>query len=188
MNGVEYLDDYQKAVLDALKAIPWAVTVGIYPELPDNFRTPAIFLDIAKWFRSETEVGGNVTLNLSCMLYVVREFQTDDEPAGTEMGITETRVRNAALKMSDWVHGRQFGLGTAPAVFESAEPMFWQKGDTRPNHAIWGVEYSQLLAVGKDFFDEPDTPLLKAFWVGIFPDVGQSHKDDYHLIAKSEEE
>lgn len=187
MNGVEFLDEYQLAAIDDLKAIPWAKTVGIYPELPDDLITPAIFLDVSKWSRSEIEIGGNVTLNLTCMLYVVREYQIDDEPDEAVMGATETMVRNAALKMSDWVHGRQFGFGTAPANFESAEPAYWQKGDTRQNHAIWAVEYSQLLAVGKDFFDEPDAPLLKEFWLGIFPDVGAAHKDDYHLIAKSEE-
>lgn len=191
MNGVEYLDEYHKAVLEELKTIPWAATVGVYPDLPDNFTTPAVFLDVSKWTRSEIEIGGNVTLELSCVLFIVREFQLDEAADISEedkmIRSTEVRVRSAALKMSDWVHGRQFGTGTAPAVLESAEPLRWQSGDSLPNHAIWGVEYSQLLAVGKDFFDEPDTPLLKEFWLGIFPDVGAAHKEDYHLIAKSEE-
>jgi hypothetical protein len=188
MNGVEYLDEYQNAVLEELKKIPWAATVGVYPELPDDFETPAIFLDVSRWSRSETEIGGNVTLALDCILFIVRHIQSAEGVDETETGSTETRVRNAALKMSDWIHGRQFGIGTASASFENAEPMAWQSGDeTRADHAIWAVNYSQLLAVGVDIFDEPDAPIMKEFWLGVFPDVGADHKDDYELIAKSEE-
>ncbi|EMO5715829.1 hypothetical protein RVW00_000764 [Enterobacter bugandensis] len=188
MNGVNYLDEYQDAVLAELKTIPWAMTVGMYPELPDNFITPAVFLDVSRWDRSEVMIGGNVTVDLSCMLYVVRAYQTDEETIPDEGSAaenrTETRVRNAALKMSDWVHGRQFGSTTAPALFESADPMVWQDGDNCKNHAIWGVAYSQLLAVGEDFFEEPDAPLLKSFWLGIFPEVGAAHKDDYIQLLR----
>ncbi|AYN30003.1 hypothetical protein D8682_25305 [Buttiauxella sp. 3AFRM03] len=188
MNGVLYLDDYQNAVLAELKKIPWAVTVGIYPELTADFQTPAIFFDVSQWSRAEQENGGNVTLELTNMLYIVRHFESAQDVDENEIGSTETRVRNAALKISDWIHGKQFGPGTAPAVFENAEPMFWQKGeDVRPNHAIWGVSFTQRLAVGLDPFAEPDAPLLKEFWMGIFPEVGVAHKDDYVLVAKAED-
>ncbi|MHA1067010.1 hypothetical protein ACR9GP_24515 [Enterobacter ludwigii] len=191
MKGVEYLDEYQKTVLAELKTIPWALTVGMYPELPEDFITPAIFLDVARWGRSEVMIGGNVTVELSCTLYVVRAYQTDDDEAEedeAEQNKTETRVRNAALRMSDWIHGRQFGTTTAPALFESADPMVWQGGENRMNHAIWGVVYTQSLAVGKDFFEEPDAPNLKVFWLGVFPEVGAAHKDDYIRLSVDKEE
>lgn len=188
MNGVLYLDEYQAAVLAELKKIPWAATVGIYSEIPSDFPTPAIFFDVSRWSRADQENGGNVTLELSNVLFVVRHFESAEGVDESETGDIETRVRSAALKMSDWVHGRQFGPGTAPAVFDSAEPMFWQKGDdVRQDHAIWGVSFTQRLAVGLDPFDEPDAPLLKEFWLGIFPEVGAAHKDDYVLLAKAEE-
>lgn len=187
MNGIEYLSVYQDAVLAALREIPWARTVGAYPEMKADFATPALFFDVSQWARAEREIAGNVTVDLRGMIYIVRHYDEDREDESTE-GVTETRVRNAALKMSDWVHGRQFGSCTAPAVFEDAQPMIWQSGDdTRPNHAIWSVAFSQLLGVGPDSFDEPDAPLLKSFWLGIFPEVGLAHKDDYTLIAGAEE-
>jgi hypothetical protein len=46
------------------------------------------------------------------------------------------------------------------------------------------VNFTQRLAVGADPFDEPDAPRLKEFWLGIFPDVGKNHEQDYTLIAK----
>lgn len=184
MNGVSFLSDYQDAVKAALMKIPWAHTVRLYPDIPADFPTPAIFFDVAGWQRADTELGGNVTLELRCNLFVLRHFSVGD-PDGTGES-ADTRVRNAALKLSDWVHGRQFGRCTAPAEFISAEPVVWQKSEGGADHAIWSVSFSQRLAVGADPFDEPDAPRLKEFWLGIFPDVGKDHEQDYTLIAKEE--
>ncbi|MFQ3396178.1 hypothetical protein P9477_22255 [Enterobacter mori] len=188
MNGVSFLSEYQDAVKAALMKIPWARTVCLYPEIPEGFSTPAVFFDVAAWRRAEAELGGNVTLELSCNFYVLRHFTVSDaDESEEERSVSaDTRVRNAALKISDWVHGRQFGPGTAPAEFISAEPVIWQKGEGGEDHAVWSVNFTQRLAVGADPFDEPDAPRLKAFWLGIFPDVGAGHEQDYTLIAKEE--
>lgn len=187
MNGVFWLSEYQDAVIAEIQKIPWVVTSGAYPDIPDGFPTPAVFFDVASWERSDTEIGGNVTLDLTCNIYILRHYMAGDGENEQEEGSAEIRVRNAALKMSDWVHGHQFGTGTAPAVFGAAEPMIWQKGDSSAEHAIWSVKFNQLLAVGIDPFEEPDAPILKEFWLGIFPDIGPDHIDDYTLIGKSEE-
>lgn len=186
MNGVSYLSDYQDAVKAALMNIPWAQTVCLYPDIPADFPTPAIFFDVAAWRHADAELGGNVTLELSCNLFILRHFTVDDpDDAGEVRSVSaDTRVRNAALKISDWIHGRQFGTGTAPAEFISAEPVIWQKGGGGADHAVWSVNFTQRLAVGADPFDEPDAPRLKEFWLGIFPDVGPGHEQDYALIAQ----
>lgn len=192
MNGVSHLSEYQDAVKAALMKIPWARTVCLYPEIPEGFPTPAIFFDVAAWRRADTELAGNVTLELSCNIFVLRHFsvsvddEDDEEAVAVEIVSADTRVRNAALKLSDWVHGRQFGKGTAPAEFISAEPVIWQKGEGGADHAVWSVNFTQRLAVGADPFDEPDAPRLKEFWLGIFPDVGAGHEQDYTLVAKGE--
>lgn len=186
MNGITWLDEYQSAVLAELRQIPWVETLGVYPELPDGFPTPAIFLDIASWERSDSEIGGNVTLNLTCNLYILRHFMAAAGEDNESEGSTETRVRNAALALSNWVHGRQFCNGTAPAELVSAEPMSWETGDTSPEHAIWGVTFNQLLAVGQDPFEFDEAPTSKNIWLGIFPNVGPDHKGDYVLISGEE--
>ncbi|ELY5938906.1 hypothetical protein SNN83_001990 [Cronobacter malonaticus] len=194
MNGVAFLSEYQNAVLAELMKISWAETVCLYPEIPADFPTPAIFFDVAAWRRAEVELGGNVTLELSCSLFILEHFavsypgeaEWDERDRQFARDSADTRVRNAALKMSDWVHGRQFGRGTAPAEFISAEPVIWQKGQGGADHAVWSVNFTQRLAVGADPFDEPDVPRLKEFWLGIFPDVGAGHEQDYTLIAKEE--
>lgn len=187
MNGLLWLSDYQAGVLSALREIPWAVTAGIYPDLPsDDFPTPALFFDVARWGRAEQPVGGNVTLELTCNIYILRHFVAGDGESEGEQGSAETRVRNAALKMSDWVEGRQFGPGSAPAVFDSAEPMIWDGGEGGSPYAVWSVSFTQRLAVGIDPFDTENAPRLKEFWLGIFPEVGAAHRDDYILLAYSE--
>lgn len=187
MNGVFWLDDYQDVVIEELKKIPWAATVGLYSEIPEGFPTPAIFFDVASWERTDRPIGGHLTLELTCNIYILRHFMAAEGEDETEKGSVETRVRNAALKMSDWVHGRPFGTGTAPAVMTSAEPMIWEKGDSAPEHSIWSVSFTQRLAVGTDPFEVEGAPKLTEFWVGIFPDIGPDHKDDYILLAKSGE-
>jgi hypothetical protein len=193
MNGITWLDDYQSAVLDALRDIPWAVTVGAYPDIGSEFPTPAVFLDVARWELSDNNLGGNVTLQLTCNIYILRHFMAGVGEGRKEgdidalKGSTETRVRNAALLMSNWIHGKQFGPVSAPAVIQSAEPMVWEKSDGTQDHVIWSVSYTQDVAVGPDPFEEPDAPKMKALWLGIFPDIGPDHIDDYIPLVKREE-
>ncbi|MEB8638655.1 hypothetical protein P2G74_01540 [Cronobacter muytjensii] len=184
MNGVMWLSEYQDAVLAELKKIPWAATIGLYPEIPDDFSTPAIFFDVARWERADQNVGGKVTINLTCNLFLLRHFVSSTGEDETEQGSTETRIRNAALIMSDWIHGRVFAAFTAPAELVSAEPMTWERGDSAPAHAIWCVSFNQLLAVGLDpFAPPPDAPLLKEVYLGFSPEIGPDHIDEYTRIV-----
>lgn len=185
MNGIDWLDDYQYAVIAELQAIPWVVTAGLYPEIPAGFKSPAVFFNVASWERGERELGGNVTLNLTCEVYILRSFMAGDDDK-LQKNDPEIMVRNAALKMSDWIHGRQFGTCMAPAVMVSAEPIQWADEDRR-NYAAWAVTFNQLVAVGTDPFEVAGNPIAKEFWFGVFPDVGPKHKDDYVLVPGTKE-
>ncbi|EBJ0777460.1 hypothetical protein DOG16_22565 [Salmonella enterica] len=181
MKGLSWISDYQNLVVAQLAQMTWAETIGIYPDLPDGFPTPAIFVDVARWGKSDTSIGGRITLDLTCNIYLLRHFSAGADEDETQQGGAETRVRNAAGIISEWIDGRQFGGVTGPAVFESADPMQWQAGDTAPEHAIWCVTYTQSLAMGIDPFDPPENaPLLKQIFVGFAPDIGAAHEDDYY--------
>lgn len=185
MNGVFWLDDYQNAVLDEIKNIPWVITAGLYPEIPDGFPSPAVFFNVASWERTDKVIGGHLTLDLTCEFYLLRSVMAGERDK-REKNDPEIMVRNAALKMSDWIHGRQFGPGMAPAVMMSAEPVQWMEEDRKP-YAAWAITFTQRLAVGADPFEVEGAPKLTEFWLGIFPDIGPEHKDDYILLAKSGE-
>lgn len=180
MRGVSWISEYQNLVVAQLAQMTWAETIGVYPDLPGGFPTPAIFIDVARWEKSNMSIGGGITLDLTCNIYLLRHFTAGEGEDETEQGGAEMRVRNAAGIISEWIDGRQFGGVTGPAVFESADPMQWQAGDVSPEYAIWCVTYTQPLAVGIDPFDPPaDAAPLKQIFVGFAPDVGAAHEEDY---------
>lgn len=172
MNGVFTLDEYHNNVLGELKKIGWAKTVGIYPEFPDDFETPAIFFNVANWNSVDTKTCGALSVELSCNIFLMRGFDAPDY---------HKRVRNAALTMTAWIEGRVFGPGMQPAEFENVEPVYWEKdGTTSADHACWCVSYSQIIGVGADPFDYPSDGILKQVFVGFAPEIGAEHEKDYY--------
>lgn len=177
MNGLINFEGYTSSVLAALKTIDIFKTVSMYGEMVEGYPTPAIFFDIERWEDTDANVGGNLSVKLTCNFYIVREFTAQQY---------NQKLRNAALAFTGWVHGRQFGPGTAPAFFVSAESgSMYKDGDSTASHHTWCVTIEQDIAVGIDPFDDSDAPPLKEFWLGGFPEVGEKNKDDYILLAES---
>ncbi|ECG8601135.1 hypothetical protein FNH69_22000 [Salmonella enterica subsp. salamae] len=173
ITGMDALDDYTNRVRAAISTIPFIKTVGIYPEIPDGFDTPAIFFEVESWSSTDEAVSGAALgVELNCNLYLLREFAADQYGQ---------KARNAALYVSGWINGRQFGPATKPASFVSAEEGDWQKsGKSVASHSVWCVSFSQVVGVGADPFAPPaDAPLLKEVFVGFAPDVGAAHEEDY---------
>lgn len=119
MSGMDAFDEYLDRVKGAVLQIPFIKTFGIYPEIPAGFETPALFLEISNWSQSDEPVSGSIqSVELSCNLYLLREFAAD------QYGL---KSQNAALYMTSWINGRMFGPGTKPAKFSDAEPCDWIK-------------------------------------------------------------
>lgn len=180
MNGLINFEPYFNAVQSKLSQIEIFKTVGLFDEIPDGYETPAIFFEVEDWLDSDTNLGGNLTVTLTCNFYIVREFAAEGY---------NRKLRNAALKFTGWVHGQTFGPGTSPARFVSAKDGEWYKDEAKElaSHHVWCVSIEQNVAVGIDPFEEPDAPIFKELWLGFAPDIGPDHKDDYTLVAKSEE-
>lgn len=181
MNGLINFEGYLSAVESKLSSLDIFKTVGIFSEIPDGYATPAIFFEIEDWSKAQdVNIGGNLTVSLTCNFYIVREIAAEGY---------NRKLRNAALAFTGWVHGRQFGPGTAPAEFVSAQDGDWYKDEQKElaSHHVWCVTIEQNIAVGLDEFEEPDAPLLKELWLAFAPDIGPEHADDYILVAKSEE-
>ncbi|EBX3143169.1 hypothetical protein DRT30_22710 [Salmonella enterica subsp. enterica serovar Ealing] len=172
ITGMDALDDYTNRVRAAISTIPFIKTVGIYPEIPDGFETPAIFFEVESWVSTDETVPGTALgVELNCNLYLLREFAADQYGQ---------KARNAALYVSGWINGRQFGPATKPAVFGSAEEGDWQKsGKSVASHSVWCVSFSQIVGVGADPFDYPSKGKLKQIFVGLAPDIGAAHEEDY---------
>lgn len=181
MNGMINFEGYTSAVMEALSGLEIFKTVGMYDELPDGFETPAVFFEIESWeFADGANIGGKLSVRLSCNFYIVREFAAKEY---------NRKLRNASLAFTGWVHGRAFGTNCGAAQFVSAENGGWYKDEKAlASHHVWCVNTEQVVGIGMDYFDSSNAPLLKELWLGLAPDIGAAHKDDYTLIAKSEEE
>ncbi|MCS2152374.1 hypothetical protein MUU49_07225 [Scandinavium goeteborgense] len=180
MNGLINFEDYLSSVEAELATLDIFKTVGIWGEIKDGYETPAIFFEIERWEEADNvNFGGNLTVQLTCNFYIVREFAAEEY---------NRKLRNLALAFTGWIHGRTFGPGTGPVNFISAEPGgFYQDEKALSSHHVWSVTVEQCVAAGIDPFDDSCAPLLKEVWLGISPDVGAGHKDDYTLLAKSGE-
>ncbi|HIF0902489.1 TPA: hypothetical protein ACXYRS_004527, partial [Escherichia coli] len=78
MSGLDAFDEYLDRVKGAVLQIPFIKTFGIYPEIPAGFETPALFLEISNWSQSDESVPGSIqSVELSCNLYLLREFAAD---------------------------------------------------------------------------------------------------------------
>lgn len=181
MNGLINFEGYLSAVEAELKSLGIFKTVGIYSEINDGYETPAIFFEIERWeYNDAVNYGGNLTVTLTCNFYVVREKAAKNY---------DRKVRNAALMFTSWVHQRQFGPGTGPAYFISAEAgSFYPDEKELSSHHAWCVTIEQSVGIGVDPYDDTGAPTLKEVWLGIDPDIGEENKDKYTLIAKSQPE
>lgn len=182
MSGFLSLDEYHNAVESSLKKIPWVKTVGVYPEIPDGFETPAIFFEVESWeHESDSVAGAAMSIIVQSNLYVLREFEAD---------LYGRKARNAALYLSNWIQGRQFGEMTKPAEFISAEEATWnQAGKAVSSHCVWAVSLSQEVHIGEDpYAPDDDVGRLKEVWLGKVPDVGLEHIEDYRLIARAKDD
>ena len=173
ISGMDALDEYTNNVHAALMQIPFIKTVGIYPEIPDGFITPAIFFEVEGWGASNDVIAGSaMTVELTCNLYLVREYAAD---------LYGQKARNAALFVSGWINDRMFGPMTRPAVFTDAQEGDWQKsGKSVASHSVWCVSFKQNAGVGADPFDYPSDGILKQVFVGFAPEIGAEHESDYY--------
>ncbi len=133
----------------------WRRDLHENPEiLFETHRTSALVADKLREFDCDEVVTGAETgVELDCNMYLLREFAADQYGQ---------KARNAALVLSGWINGRQFGPATKPAKFAGAEEATWMKdGKALASHSVWRVSFSQIVGVGADPFAPPaDAPLL----------------------------
>ncbi|KAB8307259.1 hypothetical protein EH228_14745 [Erwinia endophytica] len=172
---------YHEAVIGALQRISWVRDADTYPEKDapkfSGLVTPAVYFELNEW----TDNGGTtgqLEVTLDCDLYVV----VDAAGAGNEK--PAIFLRAAAADLTQWINGQQFGLsGVEPATFIAATK---DEFDPRmDDYLVWRITFNQNAAFGEDPFASTGQPLKQA-WLGIAPDIGQQHVDDYRLIWEAD--
>ena len=102
-----------------------------------------------------------------------------------DQGKTLAREEIAAAAVETIVlnaFGSRWGMGAAgvkPAEAATAQTIF--NDDTlRQGIALWAIDWSQPVVLSRDDTSgEGGTNPLKELWVGIAPDIGEAHRDDY---------
>lgn len=174
------LAKYHDAVTAALKNIEWVRDADAYPErnVPhfSGLTTPAVYFTINSWEQG----GGNegqLNVELSCDLFIV----VDSSGAGITR--PEIFLRTAAADITQWIDGQQFGMTQIePAVFiDAARDEFDPRMD---DYLVWRISFTQGAAFGSDPFVRTSNSLSTA-WLGVSPDIGRQHVDDYQLIYEA---
>ncbi|WP_435890493.1 hypothetical protein [Escherichia coli] len=89
-------------------------------------------------------------------------------------------IRSAAADLTHWIDGQTFGLANVePAIFISADA---DETDPRlDDYLVWQISFNQTVTFGMDPFATDNLPLQRA-WLGVAPEIGRQHVDDYRLI------
>lgn len=165
---------WHAAALDALKQLKWVKDADTYPDRVTQLTTPAVFLAVDGW-DADGNADGQVSVVLSASLWVLVD-RAGESPAGKP----DIIIRSAAAALTHWIDGQTFGLaGVAPAVFVSADA---DETDPRlDDYLVWQVSFNQAVTFGTDPFATDNLPLQRV-WLGMAPDTGAQHADDYRLI------
>lgn len=169
-----FIASYHAAVLAALKKLKWVRDADIYPERVTQLTTPAVFFSVDGW-DAQSNADGQMRVVLSASLWVLI-----DRAATSDIGKPDIYIRAVAADLTQWIDGQTFGLERVdPAVFISADA-----DETDPamdDYLVWQITFNQGVSFGEDPFATGNLPLQRV-WMGIAPEIGKQHVDDYRLI------
>jgi len=179
----------QAIIKDIKERFPSLVNVEFFPDEPEaNTRmpVPACLLDV-----SEMEVDldedpgtGQTPTRLSFSAFLVI--------SGLQDGNTKLQIRLMAaalvswLKMRHWRDPRDPGTEEEPNHLPSdpAMPVGAYRDDFDPRldrYEVWRVDWEQVIYLGKSDFDSSFLP--SRVWLGLAPDIGAEHREDYVEIT-----
>lgn len=149
----------------------WLKSAGDDQQQPDSLKTPCTLIHITGWKAANNdEHNGQTRLNLEIQLLVVVSRATKNY---------QHMVRNFAAELSCLVSGSSFGMPYPPAQLVGAQPYTLDKA--LDGYAAWGVNYQHQVDLGQNLFEfNGYTP--RNVWVGVSPDIGSGHQDDYQQM------
>ena len=165
------------AFFDAIKAeldtIPNVREVALYDAHQlDKVTTPAILVELGEIDPADTRTGGRLAVNVDMRLHCVLSVKTD---------LVQLEIRNFAAVVMTKIHKNRFGLAGAVELPQrlSAFP-----GMFRPDEKgfeSWVVNWTQAVHLGAVWEEEDFLPT--DVYLGLSPDVGADHVDDYERLT-----
>lgn len=170
---------YYDAVLEKLRELNWVAHADSYPDETTQIKTPAVFFSITSWQPVAGTTSGQTPVEVSGELFVVC-----DRSASVDIMRPEVFIQSCVADLVQWVDGHCFGLGRVnPAVFAGASLDGFNQD--RDDYLVWRVDFNQTVTFGDDPFENTGQK-MSGVWLGVTPDVGSAHVDDYRKIYSAD--
>lgn len=170
------LDEVTAAIVATLATVfdEAVQTVAAYPDQRTKIATPAILIECVEMAPAEDP--GTEQTALRC------RFEAHCLVSGYESG-AKAAVRTLAAQVSHAVRQSRWGLPVGSADLLGARPddYFPELEETE----VWIVEWEQTIHVGSESIWSPPEDWVEPgeVWVGITPDIGLPHVDDYVKVT-----
>lgn len=174
------IDELTDAIVAGLRAAFPAegegaiITVAAYPDERVKVATPAILVECIE-MQPGTDPGTDQT-SLDC------RFEARVLVSGYESAPRKA-VRSLAAAVAHVVRQNRWGLTVAPAELIGAFPDDWRP--EREEYDVWRVEWNQTCHIGgaSIWAPDPDAVTPSEVYVGLTPDIGPEHIDDYVQVT-----
>lgn len=179
------MSGYHEALQASLNTLSWVSFSGHYAEIKTQLTTPAVLVSVPSWQKAERHLScGKMTVDLDVELYVVCDNSMTNESTGGQKPNAELFVRSAAADLTQWLDGNFFGLEcVTPAAFVRAERE--EFNPDMDDYVAFRLEFTQGVALGVDPFSPGEGEALHKVWLGVAPNIGAEHIDDYRPIFDS---
>lgn len=161
-------------------------------------------------FYRGSERGEKEEIPVPCILLDCEEFEVDeDQDSGTEqlptmwnfealiiikeLNVPRARftIRAIAASVATWLKlkrweipndpdGKKFRTGAAHVTGAYRDGFNSQLDQ----YAAWRVEWRQAIDLGDDYWLQPGDLVPDHIWLGMAPNIGEGHKDDYVELTK----
>lgn len=175
---INSLREYTNAVVAELVAkLPEGVTVDLYDrQKTEVLKTPGVYIELQPVAEGEDQGEGKQPVVCEMTAYCVLNTATND---------VELEVAEMSVVVMKAIRRNRFGLGRAvnlPEGIESGEAFFsTPKGGLSSRYVGW----SQALFLGESVW-KGEALNISEIYIGVAPDIGLDHKDDYERVPVNE--
>jgi len=174
------LDALHEGIVSGLReTFPEAAlpTIGYYAHPGEKITVPAVFFEL-DGCGPASDTGGdigtgqfNTTLEFSAYVIVTSRGK----------GAAQLAVRKLALALATAILGKRWGCPITPAKITTCEPAEFISAPSR-EYCCYRVAWTHDALVGTSVWDA-DGIIPDTIYVGITPDTGPDHIDDYKAIS-----
>lgn len=180
------LDEATDGIVAALAAHlgESVATVVAYPDDPDEqedeerarLPMPAVTVELAEW-EPTPDANTSTGQTILTLRWRVRAIVDKIQPRARR------RVRDLGLRITHFCRDNRFGLPIHPAEIISGAPDDYTPG--LDDLEVWAVDFTTVARFGSMTLD-PEVPVPPEVYLGLAPDIGPPHVEDYDRIFPEE--